>query len=49
MCGFQAGRMAVVSGWLVPLENSLPSLDGAAPVIRAEIDGESSDAAKRYS
>lgn len=57
--GFLEGgeRMAVVSGWLVPLENSLllpsflPSPDrGAAPVIRAEVAGvKSSDAAKRYS
>ena len=26
--GEVGGRMAVVSGWLVPLENSPPSLDG---------------------
>lgn len=42
---FLGVRMAVVSRWLVPLENSPPlptpppSLDGAAPMFRAEIEG----------
>lgn len=39
---FLGERMAVVSGWLVPLENFFPSFPGqrAAPTTRSEIVGE---------